>query len=494
MLSAHLVTRIRAEWLSNIRADILAGIVVALALIPEAIAFSIIAGVDPKVGLYASFLIAVVLSFTGGRPAMVSAATGAMALLMVTLVRDHGIEYLFAATVLTGVIQIIFGVLKLGRYMKFVPKAVMVGFVNALAILIFIAQLVHFQGAGVGTYLLVGGGLAIIYLFPYVTRAVPAPLIAIIVLTLITFFGGNLFPTVADMGELPSTLPLFALPAVPFSLETLMIVLPYALPLAMVGIIESLLTANLLDEMTETGSDKNREARGQGIGNIVAGMFGGMAGCAMIGQSVINVGSGGRTRLSTLVAGVFLMTLLLVFGDLLKVIPMAALVAVMIMVAINTFDWRSVTALFRQPPTETIIMLGTVGVVLATNNLALGVLVGVLLASVFFARKVAQQTRVHSELDEATGTRTYRIEGQVFFVSSEAFLAAIDPTEAPRRVVLDFTAANIWDATAVAAIENLERRFRARGSEVILSGVSPEGQRVIDRFTDGMTDGNSQGG
>lgn len=469
MLDARtLVTHVRSEWLSNVRGDVLSGIVVALALIPEAIGFSIVAGVDPKVGLYASFCIAVVLAFTGGRPAMISAATGAMALLMVGLVRDHGVEYLFAATILTGVIQVIFGILKLGRYMKFVPNSVMVGFVNALAILIFMAQLPHFAGAGAGVYLMVLAGLAIIYLFPYVTKLVPAPLVAIIALTLFTVFTGNPFPTVGDMGELPSTLPLFALPAVPFSLETLMIILPYALPLALVGLIESLLTANLLDVMTDTRSNKNRESRGQGYGNIVAGMFGGMAGCAMIGQSVINVGSGGRTRLSTLVAGVFLLVLLLALGDVLNVMPMAALIAVMVMVSINTFDWGSLKNMFRQPLTETIVTLTTVAVVVATSNLALGVIIGILLASVFFARKAAQQTRVTSQYDEATGTRRYLVEGQVFFVSTEAFMNAIDTSETPKKLVLDFTNANVWDATAMDAIEGIKHRFEARGTEVEL--------------------------
>ena len=488
-----LTTRIRAEWFSNIRGDVLSGIVVALALIPEAIGFSIVAGVDPKVGLYASFCIAVVLSFTGGRPAMISAATGAMALLMVGLVRDHGIEYLFAATILTGVIQIVFGLLKLGRYMKFVPKAVMVGFVNALAILIFMAQLPHFMGAGAGVYLMVLAGLGIIYLFPFVTKVVPAPLVAIIVLTLFTVFAGNPFPTVGDMGELPSTLPIFALPAVPFSFETLMILLPYALPLALVGLIESLLTANLLDGLTDTRSDKNRESRGQGYGNIVAGVFGGMAGCAMIGQSVINVSSGGRTRLSTLVAGVFLMVLLLVLGDLLNVMPMAALVAVMVMVSINTFDWRSLRSVFTQPLTETIVMLATVGVVVATSNLALGVIIGILLASVFFARKVAQQTRVATSYDADTGTRTYKVEGQVFFVSTAAFLDAIDTHERPRRLVLDFSNANIWDATAVDAVEGLKRRFEARGAEVELIGVTPQAQELMQRLGNGRLTGDNGG-
>ena len=483
----------RAEWFSNIRGDVLSGIVVALALIPEAIGFSIVAGVDPKVGLYASFCIAVVLAFTGGRPAMISAATGAMALLMVSLVRDHGLEYLFAATILTGVIQIVFGLLKLGRYMKFVPKAVMIGFVNALAILIFVAQLPHLIGVGAGVYLMVLVGLAIIYLFPLVTRVVPSPLIAIIALTLFTVFTGSPVPTVGDMGELPSTLPFFALPAVPLSFETLMIILPYALPLALVGLIESLLTANLLDGLTDTRSDKNRESRGQGYGNIVAGLFGGMAGCAMIGQSVINVSSGGRTRLSTFVAGVFLMVLLLVLGDLLRVIPMAALVAVMVMVSVNTFDWRSLGAMLKQPFSETIIVVATVGVVVATSNLALGVILGILLASVFFARKVAKQTRVTTSFDEATRTRTYVIEGQVFFVSTEAFMDAIDTRETPQRLVLDFSNANIWDATAIDAIEGLKRRFEARGASVEIIGVSQQAQELMRRFGKDLAGGDNGG-
>ncbi|HLU82304.1 MAG TPA: SulP family inorganic anion transporter [Trueperaceae bacterium] len=488
-----LSTVVRREWFSNIRGDVLSGIVVALALIPEAIGFSIVAGVDPKVGLYASFCIAVVLAFTGGRPAMISAATGAMALLMVSLVRDHGIEYLFAATILTGAIQIVFGLLKLGRYMKFVPKAVMVGFVNALAILIFVAQLPQFVGAGPGVYLMVLAGLAIIYLFPLLTKVVPSPLIAIVALTAFTVLIGDPFPTVGDMGELPSTLPFFALPAVPLALETLMIILPYALPLALVGLIESLLTANLLDGLTDTRSDKNRESRGQGYGNIVAGLFGGMAGCAMIGQSVINVSSGGRTRLSTLVAGVFLMVLLLLLGDVLRVIPMAALVAVMVMVSINTFDWSSLRGMLKQPISETIIVVATVAVVVATHNLALGVILGILLASVFFARKVAQQTRVSSSYDESTRTRTYVIEGQMFFVSTEAFMDAIDTRETPRHLILDFSNANIWDATAVDAVEGLKRRFEARGAEVELIGVTPQAQELMQRLGNGRLTGDNGG-
>lgn len=476
------VTRLRAEWLGNVRGDLLAGIVVALALIPEAIGFSIVAGVDPKVGLYASFCIAIVTAFAGGRPAMVSGATGAMALLMVTLVSEHGLPYLFAATILTGVLQVVFGVLRLGRYMRFVPKGVMVGFVNALAILIFMAQLEHFTGAPPVMYALVLAGLAIIYLFPRLTTAIPAPLVAIVAVTLFTVLAGSPVATVGDMGELPSTLPFFALPQVPLTLETLVIVLPYALPLALVGLIESLLTANIVDDLTDTGSDKNREARGQGIANVVTGFFGGMAGCAMIGQSIINVGSGARTRLSTLSAGVFLLAMILLAGPLIRVVPMAALVAVMIMVSINTFDWGSLPGMLRSPKSETIVMVGTVGVVLATHNLAIGVGVGVLLSCVFFARKVAKLTSVASRLDEAGTTRTYAVAGQLFFVSSDDFLASFDTTEALDEVVLDLSGAHLWDATAVEAIDKLVLRFRANGARVTLRGVNEEGAALLEKL------------
>ena len=477
-----LPARIRAEWLGNVRGDLLAGIVVALALIPEAIGFSIVAGVDPKVGLYASFCIAVITAFAGGRPAMISAATGAMALLMVDLVADHGLPYLFAATIVTGVLQVVFGLLRLGRYMRFVPKAVMVGFVNALAILIFLAQLEQFHGAHASIYPLVLAGLAIIYLFPRLTGAIPSPLVAIVALTLFAVFSGLPLRTVGDMGELPSSLPFFALPQVPFTLETLLIVLPYALPLALVGLIESLLTANIVDDLTDTGSDKNREARGQGIANVVTGFFGGMAGCAMIGQSIINVGSGARTRLSTLAAGVFLLVMLMAFGDLVAIIPMGALVAVMFMVSINTFDWSSLPGMIRHPKSETIVMVGTVGTVLATHNLALGVGVGVILSSIFFSRKIAKLIRVSSHLDEEKRTRTYTITGQVFFVSTEEFLASFDTTEELDEVVLDLTHAHLWDATAVDAIDKLVLRFRARGTTVTLQGVNEAGADLLAKL------------
>ncbi len=484
MIDAFRPERIRAEWFSNVRGDLLAGVVVALALIPEAIGFSIVAGVDPKVGLYASFCIAIVTAFAGGRPAMISGATGAMALLMVTLVAEHGLPYLLAATVVTGVLQVLFGVLRLGRYMKFVPKAVMVGFVNALAILIFLAQLEHFTGAHVSIYPLVLAGLAIIYLLPRLTTAIPAPLVAIVVLTGFAVLAGSPLATVGDMGELPSALPFFGLPMVPFTLETLMIVLPYALPLALVGLIESLLTANIVDDLTDTESDKNREARGQGFANVVTGFFGGMAGCAMIGQSIINVGSGARTRLSTLAAGVFLMAMIVFAGPLIGLIPMGALVAVMIMVSINTFDWGSLPGMLRSPKSETIVMVGTVGVVLVTHNLALGVLTGVVLASIFFARKIAKLVHVTSRLDESTRTRTYTVEGQLFFVSSEAFLAGFEPAEDVDSVVVDLTRAHLWDATAVEAIDKLVTRFRARGTGITLRGVSEDGAALLDRLAE----------
>jgi SulP family sulfate permease len=415
-------TVLRREWFSNVRADILAGTVVALALIPEAIAFSIIAGVDPKVGLYASFTMAVVTAIVGGRPGLISAATGAMALLMIHLVKDHGLQYLFATTILTGILQILFGVLKLGRQMKFVPRAVMIGFVNALAILIFMAQLPQLTNVPPTVYVMTAIGLAIIYILPRITKVVPSPLVAIVVLTAASIVGKIEVPTVGDMGELPSTLPSFALPNVPFNVETLQIIFPYALTMALVGLLESLLTASLLDELTDTPSDKNREAKGQGIANIVTGFFGGMAGCAMIGQSVINIQSGGRKRLSTLCAGVFLLFFILVLGNWVKQIPMASLVAVMIMVSIGTFSWSSIKNMPRVPRSETAVMITTVFITVLTHNLAIGVVVGIALSAVFFSRKIAQVVFVDTLLSADGTHRTYSIAGQIFFVSVDEFL------------------------------------------------------------------------
>ncbi|NKC32573.1 SulP family inorganic anion transporter [Falsiroseomonas selenitidurans] len=476
------LARLQAEWFSNIRADILAGTVVALALIPEAIAFSIIAGVDPKVGLYASFCIAIVIAFAGGRPAMISAATGAMALVMVTLVKEHGIQYLLAATLLCGVLQMLAGLLKLGVLMRFVSRSVMTGFVNALAILIFMAQLPELIGVTWVTYVLCALALAIIYLLPRLTTAVPSPLIAIIIVTTLAILLGLDVRTVGDMGELPAELPAFLLPDVPLTLETLWIILPTSLTLAVVGLLESLMTAQIVDDLTDTSSDKIRESYGQGIANIVAGMFGGMAGCAMIGQSVINVKSGGRGRLSTLWAGLFLLFLILVLADLVRQIPMAALVAVMIMVSIGTFSWKSMADLRTHPKSSSIVMLATVAVTVATHDLAQGVLVGVLLSGVFFARKVARLFTIASSLSADGTTRTYTVTGQIFFASAEAFGAAFDLREAIERVVIDISAAHVWDLTAVGALDRVVLKFRREGTEVEIRGMNEASATLVDRL------------
>ena len=473
---------LRQTWLSNVRGDLLAGAVVALALIPEAIAFSIIAGVDPKVGLYASFCIAVVTAFVGGRPGMISAATGAMALLMITLVKDHGLPYLFAATILTGVLQVAFGYLRLARYMKFVPKAVMVGFVNALAILIFLAQVPQFLGASWMMYAVVAAGLAIIYLLPRVTKAVPSPLVAIVVLTLVSLMTSGGLARVGDMGALPTALPFFNLPQVPLTLETLGIIFPVALTLTLVGLIESLLTAQIVDEMTDTGSDKHREARGQGIANVVAGFFGGMAGCAMIGQSVINVKSGGRGRLSTLASGAFLLLFILVLSDWLVLVPMGALVAVMLMVSIGTFDWASLRQLRVVPRSEALVMVVTVATVVVSHDLALGVLVGVVLSALLFARKVAEVAFMEDVLSADGRERTVAVTGQLFFATVTGFLDHFDFQEDVDRVVLDLSRSHVWDGSAVAAIDKAVLRFRRRGVEVEVVGLNETSATLVSRL------------
>jgi SulP family sulfate permease len=480
-----MVNTLKNQWLSNIRGDLLAGIVVALALIPEAIAFSIIAGVDPKVGLYASFCIAVIIAFVGGRPGMISAATAAMAVLMVTLVKEHGLQYLLAATLLTGVIQIIAGYLKLGSLMRFVSRSVVTGFVNALAILIFMAQLPELTNVTWHVYAMTAAGLGIIYLFPLlpgVGKLIPSPLVCIVVLTAVAVALGLDIRTVGDMGELPDTLPIFLWPAVPLNLETLMIILPYSLPLAVVGLLESMMTATIVDDLTDTESDRNRECKGQGIANIGSGLIGGMAGCAMIGQSIINVKSGGRTRLSTLTAGVFLLIMVLVLDSVLVQIPMAALVAVMIMVSIGTFSWESIRNLKEHPLSTNIVMLVTVIVVVATHNLAFGVLAGVLLAALFFANKIGHYMMVDSELDEQTETRTYRVVGQVFFSSSEKLLQAFDFKEAVDNVVIDLSRAHFWDITAVGALDKAVIKFRREGADVEVIGLNEASATIVDRF------------
>jgi sulfate permease, SulP family len=475
------VEQLKNEWFGNVKGDVLAGLVVALALIPEAIAFSIIAGVDPMIGLYASFCIAVVIAFVGGRPGMISAATGAMALLMVNLVADHGLQYLFAATILTGIIQIIFGVFKLARAMKFVPRSVMVGFVNSLAILIFTAQIPHFQGESWIMYALVGLTLAIIYLLPRVTKAVPSALVAIIVVTAIVIFGKIDIGTVGDMGALKQQLPIFLIPSIPFTFETLMIIFPYSLALAIVGLLESLLTANIVDDMTDTESNKNKESRGQGVANIVAGFFGGMAGCAMIGQSVINVKSGGRGRLSALVAGSVLMFLIIVLGGLVVQIPMAALAGVMIMVSIGTFDWSSVRNLHRLPRTDAIVMLTTVAVVLYTHDLSKGVLAGVLLSAIFFAAKISK-VKVTDELMIREQKRVYRIEGQLFFASVSDFTAKFVFADTVKEVEIDLSRAHLWDDSAVGALDKIHAKFEQHHINVEFTGLNEASKNLVQRI------------
>ena len=470
------------QWTHNVRADILSGLVVALALIPEAIAFSIIAGVDPKVGLYASFSIAVITAVVGGRPGMISAATAATAVLMVTLVRDHGLQYLLAATVLAGLIQIAAGFLRLGYVMRFVSKSVMTGFVNALAILIFMAQLPELTNVPPLTYVMVAAGLAIIYLFPRITKAIPSPLVTIVVLTAISLALGLDLRTVSDMGELPDTLPVFLIPQIPFTLETLMIILPYSVGVAAVGLLESLMTQSIVDELTDTDSNRNQECVGQGVANTLTGFIGGMAGCAMIGQSIINVKSGGRGRLSTFVAGVMLLFFCVVLGDWVGKIPMAALVAIMIMVSIGTFSWSSILNLRTHPRSSSVVMLATVAFVVATHNLAIGVLVGVLLSGIFFAWKIAQIFAVRSEISEDGRHRTYFVEGQLFFASSEDFMRAFDFREVLDRVTIDVSKAHIWDISSVQALDTAVLKFRREGAEVEIIGLNKASETIVDRL------------
>ncbi|SMQ63213.1 sulfate permease, SulP family [Altererythrobacter xiamenensis] len=475
-------------WFSNIRADVLAGIVVALALIPEAIGFSIIAGVDPRVGLYASVAIAIVIAFTGGRPGMISAATAAVAVVVVPLVRDYGVEYLFAATILMGIFQAIAAVLRLDLLMQFVSRSVITGFVNALAILIFTAQLpqLDFTQPNIGwmTYAMVAAGLAMIYLIPKLTTAVPSPLIAIIVLSALTIYLDLPVNRVADMGALPEGLPYFALPDVPLTWETLQIIAPYSLTMAAVGLLESLLTAQIVDDMTHTGSNKRRECAGQGGANIVAALFGGMGGCAMIGQSVINVTSGGRGRLSSLAAGVTLLVLLAVLGPLVGQVPMPALVAIMIMVSIGTFSWNSIPNLGKHPWQSSVVMLSTVLVVVTTHNLALGVLAGVILSGVFFTHKVMTMFEVVREREG--NTAIYRAKGQIFFASVDRFEAALGPEstqpDPADHVIIDVRKAHFWDISAIGALDKVVERMRRNGRSVQVRGLNRASTDLFDKF------------
>ncbi|AJC46689.1 SulP family inorganic anion transporter [Xanthomonas sacchari] len=520
---------LRQSWCGNLRGDVLAGLVVALALIPEAIAFSIIAGVDPKIGLYAAFCICVTIAFAGGRPGMISAATGAMALLMIGLVKEHGVPYLLAATLLTGVLQILAGLFKLGALMRFVSRSVITGFVNALAILIFMAQLPELIGVPVPVYPLVALGLLLIYGLPWLSRrsfpgiglwllvlgaaltagsmapwmllpvavggaaalllghrwtrglAVPPPLVAIVLLTGLALYFGIHVPTVGDKGQLPDRLPSLLLPSVPWTLETLRIVFPVSATMAVVGLLESMMTAQIVDDMTDTPSDKNRECVGQGVANIVSGLFGGMAGCAMIGQSVINVKSGGRGRLSALVAGSVLLLLVVFAGAWVRQIPMAALVAVMIMVSVGTFSWRSLAQLRTHPTSSSVVMLGTVAVTVATHDLARGVLTGVLLSALFFARKVGRMLHI-ARSEDADGGHTYRIRGQLFFASAGGFAGAFDFAHAPARVTLDLSDAHIWDISAIGALDQVVMKFRRHGAQVQVLGLNPDSAAMVGRL------------
>ena len=480
-----MTAKIKQEWFSNIRTDILAGIVVALALIPGAISFSIIAGVDPKVGLYASFSMAVVLAFIGGRTAMISAATGAMALVMVTLVKEHGLQYLLAATILTGILQVILSYIGIHKLMSFVARAVVIGFVNALAILIFMAQLPELTNQTWHVYALTAAGLAIIYLFPYVPKigkAIPSPLINIVVITLFVYLVDWDIRSVGDMGALPDTLPIFLLPDIPFNLETLQIIFPYAFALAFVGLLESFMTATIIDDMTDTKSDKQKEARGQGIANIATGSIGGMAGCAMIGQSVLNVKNGARTRLSTFVAGFLLLILVVFFSDVISIIPMAALVAVMIMVSISTFNWQSITEFNKLPLSTNIVMLTTVVITVGTHNLALGVFSGVLLASLFFANKISHFMYSENRYYDENQTKIYEVHGQIFFNSSDKFYELFDYKEDVKSVIIDLTRAHFWDISAVFALDKAVIKLRKEGKEVEVVGRNEASATIIDRF------------
>ncbi|TKD72651.1 SulP family inorganic anion transporter [Pseudalkalibacillus hwajinpoensis] len=470
----------RESWFGKVKGDLLSGLVVALALIPEAIAFSIIAGVDPMVGLYASFTIAVTISFVGGRPGMISAATGAMALLFIDLVANYGLQYLLAATILTGIIQVIFGLFKLARYMKFIPRSVMVGFVNALAILIFTSQLEHFVDEIWVMYVLVVVTLSIIYLFPYVTKAVPSTLVAIVLVTIVTIMMDFDIRAVGDMGTISQTLPIFLIPKIPLTLETMMIIFPYSLALAIVGLLESLLTASIVDDSTETNSNKNTESRGQGIANIITGFFGGMAGCAMIGQSIINIKSGGRGRLSSLVAGVFLMFLIVVLGDIVVQIPMAALAGVMIMVAVSTFDWNSIRTIHLVPRTDAAVMIITVLTVVLTHNLAIGVFAGIILSSVFFVSKIS---RVRIQEERKDGRIIYSIHGELFFASVTELLDKFQYDDADvEEVEINLSGSHIWDDSAVAAVDKIVSKFKSNGKQVNVTGLNEDSTELVGKL------------
>lgn len=473
--------KFKREWLTAPGTNIMAGIVVALALIPEAIAFSIIAGVDPMVGLYASFLIAVIISLVGGRPAMISAATGAVALLVVPLVKDYGVEYLFAATILMGVIQIVLGIFKVGKLLKFIPNSVMIGFVNALAIMIFMSQLQHIFGISFDTYIYVIITIAILYIFPRFLKKIPAPLIALVVLTASYIFLGAEVRTVGDLGAIEKSLPSFIIPDVPFNMETLKIIFPYSLSMAIVGLVESLLTARIVDNATDTYSSKNKESRGQGIANFITGFFGGMGGCAMIGQSVINVRSGATTRLSTFTAGVVLMLMIILLGDLVVQIPMPILAGIMIVVTISTFDWKTFKYLKSAPRTDAFVMVITVIIILMTDNLAIGVIAGVFFSAIFFATKISKVAVTSEEMDNHY---VFRFEGQIFFASIDTMIDQIEFKAYDKDIRLDFSSAHLWDDSAVDAIDTMVRKFEDKGNTVYVDKLNADSRKIVKELSE----------
>ena len=475
-----MVEKLKHEWFNQPGKNILAGIVVALALIPEAIAFSIIAGVDPMVGLYASFIIAVVTDIVGGRPAMISGATGAVALLVTPLVKDYGVEYLLAATILMGVIQLVLGLLKVGRLMKFIPHSVMIGFVNALGIMIFMSQIEHIFGISISTYIYVIVTLLIVYIIPKFFKAIPAPLIAIIVLTALYMYTGSDVRTVGDLGNIKQALPHFLIPNVPFNLETLQIIFPYSLSMAIVGLVESLLTAKIVDDATDTYSSKNRESRGQGIANMITGLFGGMGGCAMIGQSVINVKSGANSRLSTFSAGVVLIFMIIVLGGLVVQIPMPILAGIMVMVSIGTFDWNSFKYIQKAPKTDAVVMILTVIIVLMTHNLALGVVVGVIFSALFFATKISK-VEVTSEKFGKTNRLSFK--GQIFFVSIDSMMDQISFNIENSIIELNFNNAHLWDDSAVDAIDTMVRKFEEKNNIVHVEKLNSDSRKIVSELS-----------
>ena len=488
------LSRYRAEWFHNAasaRRDILAGMVGTFALIPEVIAFSFVAGIDPEVGLFASFVIGIVIAFAGGRPAMISGAAGSVALVAAALVHAHGLQYLLAATLLAGLFQIAFGLIKLDLLMRFVSRSVRTGFVNALAILIFSAQLPQMLGATWHSYAMIAGGLAIIYLVPRITTAIPSPLICILVLTAVSMAFPMPIPIVADLGRLPSALPSLTFPAVPLDWQTLRIVAPYAFAMAMVGLLESMMTASVVDDLTDTTSSKARECTGLGLANVAAGLFGGIAGCGMIGQTVGNVRYGGRGRLSTLVAGLFLLVVMVPLRPWVSQVPVAALVAIMIMVSISTFSWGSIRDLARHPKMSGVVMVATVIVTVATHDLSAGVAVGVMLSGVFFAFKVTRLMHISADYDDATDTRTYTVSGQIFFASADIFADRFDLRDTAGHVRIDLTASHLWDVTAVGALEDVVGKMRRHGISVEVIGLNQASAILVDRFAPAVSGGVS---